>query len=316
MKVFLLLGMLLINSLSFASVCNEGLSTNPISFSDTVACKINPVTDLDTFGFFGTKGDVIRITGLSDNTNFRMRLEVRDPKGKLLHDSWSYSSIVHEFTMEETGNYLINISDSRVNNKAEYEVRVECKSGTCLNITNNTSVESEFTPTICIDNNLIMPIYYWQTTTCKIEKSIDLDTFDLLGKKGDVVRVTGLSDNTDFRMRLEVRDPKGKLLHDSWSYSSIVYEFTMEETGNYLISISDSRVNNEAEYEIRVECKFGTCMTPSKSNVNFNFSNTTLNIPFLNLIGTDDNKLYNIEMSLVPNKEPITFELKGMKVVD
>lgn len=118
--------------------CNEGSEPVSLVYADhTTGCEVSPATDLDTFLFDGVAGEQIRISLLSKDYYFDPRLEIRDPDGVVIHDeacSGGGSPTICSFTVDLsltlTGNYVVSISDSGVNEAGRYQVQTQCLSPT------------------------------------------------------------------------------------------------------------------------------------------------------------------------------------------
>lgn len=83
--VMLLATGFLVNTPSMAAqsespvACNEGAEPGNLVYGDhTTGCEINPSTDLDSFQFDGTAGDVIRIS-LTTGGQLDGRIELIEP---------------------------------------------------------------------------------------------------------------------------------------------------------------------------------------------------------------------------------------------
>ena len=115
--------------------CEEGAVLQLNYGNHTSGCNIDTVTDLDTFRFTGSAGDVIRTIVRSPSTMDPI-LEVRDPEGALIVDERCGGScaIVIDSTLTLSGTYSISLSEWGADDTGDYELSVACLFGDCFNV--------------------------------------------------------------------------------------------------------------------------------------------------------------------------------------
>ena len=227
--------------------CNEGSEPVSLVYADhTTGCEVSPATDLDTFLFDGVAGEQIRISLLSKDYYFDPRLEIRDPGGAVIHDeacsgggSPTICSFIVEIPLPLTGTYFIAISDSGTNEPGRYEFNLERIPPLALT--------SEIVDDVAIDD--------------RIAPATDMDSFLFQANAGTDIRVSVLSKDYYFDPRLEIRDPDGVVIHDeacsgggSPTICSFTVDLSLTLTGNYVVSISDSGVNEAGRYQVQTQC--------------------------------------------------------------
>ena len=107
--------------------------------------------------------------------------------------------------------------------------------------------------------------YGVHTVDCGITPSTDLDRFMFDASAGDQVRiiVDGLSNYFD--PRIELRAPDGTVLRDQYcnggSYYSctVTVDETLSTEGTYQIAVSDNGADESGNYNISLQCLFGSC---------------------------------------------------------
>lgn len=240
--------------------CVEGSEPTPIKYGDhTVDCRIDTISDGDTFNFAGTAGDVIRIT-VSGVVDFMdPRLELRDPDGVLLHNGTcggrcAMSVEPETFTeissdlLTKTGTYSILMSDVGNDEGGAYTIQLE-------------RIPPEITPE---------KVLYDDPKQDTIDHLADHDFFVFEGAEATNIRIT-ISAVADFMdPRLEIYDPDGTLLHNGTcggrcsmsvepSLFSEVPTATLTKTGTYHLLLSDVGNDEGGSYEINTQCLFGAC---------------------------------------------------------
>ena len=201
------------------------------------------VGDLDRFSFNGSNGDNIRIT-VADFTAMDPRLEIRNPDGVVIYDSFC-SHVCSFFTDQSltlSGIYELAISDQ--NND-------EPSTGYTLQLEKIPPVTSP------------VSLAYDANEKDAIDPVTDTDFFAFMGEAGTIVRIT-VADFTAMDPRLEIRDPDGVVIYDD--FCSHVCSFSTDQSltlsGIYEIAISDKN-NDETSvnYEVSLQCLSGPCPT-------------------------------------------------------
>ena len=218
--------------------CEEGAVLQLNYGNHTSGCNIDTVTDLDTFRFTGSAGDVIRTIVRSPSTMDPI-LEVRDPEGALIVDERCGGScaIVIDSTLTLSGTYSISLSEWGADDTGEYTLQLEkIPSLNPVNVTYDAPITGEINPTT------------------------DVDFFIFQGSVGSEIRTTVRSPSTMDPI-LEVRDPEGALIVDERCGGScaIVIDSTLTLSGTYSISLSEWGADDTGDYELSVACLFGDC---------------------------------------------------------
>jgi hypothetical protein len=245
--------------------CSEGNEPLTLAYADhTVGCSIDPAVDLDTFVFEGQANDAIRINVLSRTATFDPRLELRDPAGNVVADTFCNGGFVGNssrcsFTLETelmvSGTYAIALSDVSNNETGNYILQLE-----------------RIPP---VDDPPNVP--YNTTASGGIDPATDVDFLSFEGAAGTDVRLTVLSRTATFDPRLEIRDPTGTLVEEMFcnggfignsSRCSFVVDLSLVVSGTYLLTLSDVSTNELGDYELNVQCLFGDCPRGSSTTPN------------------------------------------------
>jgi hypothetical protein len=105
-----------------------------------------------------------------------------------------------------------------------------------------------------------LSINYGQYTIgARIENPTDIDSFSFYGSAGDSIRVIVSKESGLLSPRLEIWDPNGDKIVDTWDYDDVSVDKTLVTTGTYLMAVSDHQLDYPGDYEIEIQCLFGNC---------------------------------------------------------
>jgi hypothetical protein len=105
-----------------------------IKYGQVLSDEINPPADSDPFTFFGSLGDLIRITAVKTGggTWAVLCIDVLQPDSTPLGARLCSTSIqTADITLTQAGRYLILVSVSGNNDVATYNLGVQCLAGSC-----------------------------------------------------------------------------------------------------------------------------------------------------------------------------------------
>ncbi len=246
--------------------CSEGVIDEPMPFpydGDSDACDIGNPTDIDTFAFQGTAGDDVRILVAGYTDYFDARIEVRDPNGTVVADSYCDAYIpcsVGVGSLSDppaqlpilitSGRYIVSVSDAGANNTGSYTLHIErLRPVNGRPLAMNGSISDQISP------------------------APDIDSYTFQGTAGDQVRILVAGATDYFDARIEVRDPDGVVVADNYCDAYIPCSVgvdpeqsgtaqlpTLTKSGSYTASVSDAGANNSGGYAISVTCLFGPCL--------------------------------------------------------
>ena len=230
--------------------CDESEEPILLHYGDyTTDSIISPTTDVDTFTFVATSGEKIRINIDATTDYFDPRLEIRDPDSTVILDTYCDSNVYGTCSLSEdidltmSGTYSLAISDSGSNNEGSYIMQLEriFPANTPIALEYNSTVFDEISPTTDTD---IMTFEGTELTSIRINIDATTDYFD---------------------PRLEIRDPDSTVILDTYCDSNVYGTCSLSEdidltmSGTYSLAISDSGTNNEGNYNVDLQCMFGTC---------------------------------------------------------
>lgn len=234
------------------AACAEGAEPLLIEYGQhTTGCGISPAVDLDSFRFQAVAGDEIRvcIRGLTDN--FDVNYQLRDASNVTI-DAASCSAgtfdtcgLCRQVPLEVSGQYTILISDAGTDNAGNYVLQLE-------------RVPPVFIPTV---------IVHGATVSGSISPVTDLDFVRFEGVAGTEIRISVLGQTDNLDPRIEVLDPQARPAEiidqfcsaGTFSTCSFTVDRTLEHSGDHVIIVSDQGSDNGGNYQISLQCLFGSC---------------------------------------------------------
>lgn len=221
-----------------AAVCVEGQEPLALEYGfHAIECAIDDASDLDRFSFLGAAGDSVRVAVTELTSSLSIKVEIRDPQGSIVLSEWSFGNLDVELILGTSGQYTIQVSDYFVDNTGPYILHLEHLSATAANTTAVWDIPAQQ----ALDHR----------------PDIDILRFD--GTVGDQVRLTLTELSSSMSGRIELRNPSGDELVDQWSFGNLSVDATLDETGPYLIILSDIFLDGNSDYLFELQCLFGAC---------------------------------------------------------
>jgi len=257
----------------FASTIENAIDTtglpNPIGLSygdHTINSGLADVIEVDSYRFQGAAGDPVRVVVSSLSGGLDPQIELRDPPGALIQTvscNGSYSSLCSinlDATLTIAGTYTLNVSDINSDEMGNYSLHIDA-----------------YPPT----NNWV-GFAYDSPVLEELGHVSDMDFLAFSGAAGTEVRLTARSFTGGLDPQLEVWDPQGNLISDTFcngSYSSLCTtsaDLSLSLTGTYKVGLTDVGWNETGNYDLGVSCLFGDCPTeaPAISPTLVNLSGT------------------------------------------
>jgi hypothetical protein len=251
------LGLLITSSSVWAAqsespvACNELLEPLPLVYGDhTTGCEINPVLDIDRFVFDGASGDEVRIVIRTFANQPDPRLEVRDPDGAVIFDSFCGTNtsnpctLVVNLSLVKSGPYQLAMSDQNNDGAGSYTMQLE-----------------KFPP-VTLPQDIV---YNVPAIIDEINPVTDTDYFSFYGVAGTDIRfiVSTFANQPD--PHLVIWDPAGTVIQDSACGSNtsnpctISRDLNLTLSGSYLVFISDESYDGAGSYQVSLQCLFGPC---------------------------------------------------------
>ena len=131
---------------------------------------------------------------------------------------------------------------------------------------NNVLAQQSESPVACDESEEPILLHYGDYTTDSIiSPTTDVDTFTFVATSGEKIRINIDATTDYFDPRLEIRDPDSTVILDTYCDSNVYGTCSLSEdidltmSGTYSLAISDSGTNNEGNYNVDLQCMFGTC---------------------------------------------------------
>jgi len=237
-----------------------------LSYVTATIDTLSPAVDADFFTFNATAGTDIQFNVLSTTNGLDPVFEVRDPDGNVIingaADGASCSSNLTcsfslAFSPTLSGIYSLILYDIGINNTGVYQLSLWCLQGNCDSdadgIADGDRQNINYGVSI-IDNS--------------INFGVDADFYLYSGTAGDDIRFNVLSTTNGLDPIIVIRDPSGTVIVNGLAdgagcISNLTCSFTIDltlvDSGTYSLAIYDSGVNNTGNYQLSLQCLFGSC---------------------------------------------------------
>lgn len=242
----------------FASTIETAVDTSglsgfvALSYGDhTINSGFADVVEVDSYRFQGTAGDPVRTVVSSLGGGLDPQIALRDPLGAVIQTvscNGSFSSLCSinlDATLTSTGTYTLNVSDINSDEVGNYSLHIDA-----------------YPPT----NNWV-GFAYDSPVLEELGHVSDMDFLAFSGAAGTEVRLTARSLAGGLDPQLEVWDPLGNLISDTFcngSFSSLCTtsaDLALSLTGTYKVGLTDIGWNETGNYDLGVSCLFGDCPT-------------------------------------------------------
>ena len=230
---------------------------------------INQLADGDFFSFNGTVGTQIILRGITLSNDLDPRIQVRDPNGDVVVsgvgagagcDAGSVSRCAFGFSLTPalSGTYSVLVYDNDSFNTGGYRISLFCVLGDCDSDGDGfrDGDREVLSYDVTVANNAVSP-------------SSEGDFYQFQGTTGDEIRITVTGQTNGFDPTIWVYDPNGTRIAagiadgagctagsvSQCSFSKILFP---DPTGVYSMMIFDDDGFNAGQYDITLECIFGT----------------------------------------------------------
>lgn len=205
------------------------VGATPLAFGETVQDSLVARTDMNTYTFAGSAGEVITAL-LAGSWNNVPRLELYDPAGALRKRIDGQSIRADSVRLPATGTYTLFILDSDGQQTGNYGLHLQ-------RITAPAGAT---------------PIEYGQTLQDTVTVRADINAYTFSGTAGEVVtvQVAGIWSNVP---RLEVYDPTGTLRKRFDAQSIRADTMHLPQSGTYTLLVLDSDGLQTGNYGLHLQ---------------------------------------------------------------
>jgi len=222
----------------------------------TINSSIATGVEVDNYSFQGNAGDQIRLIVSSSTFGFDPKIVLRDASGSIVQTAscngnsfgTAQCSTNLDQVLSSTGLYFLNLSDIGANESGNYNLSLY-----------------QYPPANNWDG-----IAYDVPLFEQLGHRGDMDFLAFNGSAGTGVQISLASSTFGLDPRLEVWDPLGNLIEDTWcsgnsfgtAKCSLTPGLNLSETGIYKIGLSDVGWNETGGY-----CLYGDCPSSLPSAV-------------------------------------------------
>lgn len=241
---------------------------DPLLYVPTTPRTIDLEIERTTLAFNAAAGNQLRLVVATLTNNLDPRVEVRDPLGNVVIDgladgagcnsaSNTRCSFQVDFVPGSTGLYALQLFDEDGFNAGSVEFALWCLRGDC------DSDGDGF-----IDGDREVMTYGEVIADNVIDSLGDADHYLFQGTPGDEIRLTVAGQSVNLDPRILVLDPNGDPVLDgsgstgcnssSNTVCSFAYTLMPALSGAYSVILYDDDAFNTGDYDIALECLFGT----------------------------------------------------------
>jgi hypothetical protein len=223
--------------------CNEGL-TEPFRLDygeHTEGCEIDSFTDCDSFEFYASTGDTIRLKSTLVSGGIRFAIQIFDPNGDEIVDVTPPGNYSVDLDIDVTGKYTLRICENGQNHTGSYIAQLE-------------KVPPLYAPKIsydCTSSELVLED--------SINHYTDTDFLAFEGLSGTRIEIKATLLSGGLRFHIELWDPSSNKLFDETPPGQFSKELILPESGDYLLAIQDNGQNHTGSYQFAVLCVLGDC---------------------------------------------------------
>ena len=235
-----------------------------LSYGDhTINSGLANVVEVDSYTFQGTTGDPLRIVISTLSNGLDPQIVLRDPVGAPIQTTSCNGSSGGFATrcstnldqvLPSSGLYTLNVSDINSDETGSYSLHLD-----------------QYPPT----NNWV-GFAYDSPVLDELGHVSDMDFLAFNGAAGTGVRVTTRSLTSGLDPQLQIWDPLGNLVSDTYCDGSsggfattctTSAELDLSLTGIYKLGLTDVSWNETGGYDLGVSCLYGTCPTTAPGPV-------------------------------------------------
>ncbi len=252
--------------------CGSATTPDPdgpmVYFVPTIEDTIEPLADANFRTFNATAGTSLRFRLATLTNDLDPVVAIRDPLGNVVINgsadgaacnsaSNTRCSLSFDLVPAMSGRYAVQIYDNDSFNTGSYAVGLWCILGEC-----------DGDADTFIDGDREVLSYGVPVTDNAVDALADADFYEFLGTPGDEIRITVAGQTLNLDPRIEIRDPNGVLVEDgtgstgcnSASNTVCSFAYTLEPAvaGTYSVLFYDDDSFNSGDYDITLECLFGT----------------------------------------------------------
>jgi len=254
--------------------CNE--ATEPLRMvygQYATGCAIDQPTDLDRFVVAAGAGDTLRTTLQSLTNGLDPCVEIRDPLGAVVGTQCCSGdrpglppircALLFDVGVVTTGDHQLAVSDSGADDTGGYVLQIE-----------------RIPP---VPSLPVLP--YNLAVVDRVDPQTDRDCMAWEATAGTNVRMTLRSHTDGFDPEIQVVDPTGVTVTTKSCSGdrsglppiqcTVQTDLTPTLSGTYTLCIRDTGADDVGDYEINLQCLFGTCTDVSTSSTTTTSSSTT-----------------------------------------
>lgn len=232
-----------------SEACGAEPTALDIGYGDFIDCTLQGSIDSDLFTWQGTAGEtaILRVRALSGSVE--PCFTIFDPSNsEILQSSCANNNFLQElsFQLPSSGTYTASVQDGRQDEAGDYQLLLE-------RLAPVSTSAAELSGFGLIENH-------------DIEFAIDLDFYTFHSAADETFNIQARALSGSVEPCLSLFDPAGnEVAASSCANNTFVQEisgFQPQTRGVYLLQVEDGRADEAGNYDLTVQCLFGTCPDP------------------------------------------------------
>lgn len=228
----------------------------PIDYGEHAVAEINTVTDLDSFHFQGSAGELAWLVGRTTSAGLDLQLELLGPAGGDLGSAtcsggtFGLCTVARSDILAADGTYTVLVSDASTDEAGGYLLQLERFPPTApaAGVTYNSSQQDEIAP------------------------STDIDFLEFNATAGTIIRMSVASRAAGLDPQLQLFTAAGVPIDlpscgelscfcsgGTFGLCSFTVDRMLETSGRHLVALSDAGSDEQGAYEFGLQCLFGDC---------------------------------------------------------
>jgi uncharacterized protein (TIGR03437 family) len=217
-------------------------SGRALAVGDSLAGALDLPGQIDVFSFSGAAGETMRLNLLRTGGTGWPKLEAFDAAGKQILDRYGSGAVLAEVQFTSAATHTVFVTEG-FDGARTFDYRL---------------VLQRITPPPVSAARLELD----QALTGKIELPGEIDSFTFAGTAGSTVRIGLAKVSGTGWPKLELFDPRGAKVRESYSSATVQMDVSLSLTGVYAAYVTEGFDGTRAfDYRISLLCLVGTCAT-------------------------------------------------------
>lgn len=207
-------------------------SSNELQFGEIALGSVNVISEIDTYIFNGTIGDVIQLIVTRTSGSIQPEFEVYRPDGTEICGASTVDNMARvDCVLDHTGTFTLLVNDRNFDDLGSYEVYTQR-----LNNPSGTTV-----------------INYGQVKSNATIHVGERDTYNFIGNNGDVIQLIMTRTGGSIQSEFEVYRPDGTKICGASTVNNVASVIcSLDASGVFVILANDRNFDNLGSYKLEL----------------------------------------------------------------